>query len=184
MPRLFIAVHLPDTVTTMLAAIQPQPAPGIRLVDPDQMHLTLHFLGEVDKDRAERLADALDGFAGSAFSLVIEGVGQFLSPGGVSTLWAGVRENTGLRELHAALARTLAKVGFRQETRPYTPHIAIARCELEAPVDVVSEFLTRQQNFSLPALPVAAFCLWSSVFVGDVPVYQRERAFALRDVGS
>jgi len=147
------------------------------------MHLTLHYLGEVDEDRAERMPDALDGVVGRAFSLVIEGAGQFLSAGGASTLWAGVQESADLRNLHTVIARALAPEGFRRESRPYTPHIAVARCGPDVLPGVVSEFLIRHQNFSFPAMPVASFGLDSSVFVEDVPVYQCERSFPLRVVG-
>ena len=82
MPKLFIAVPLPDAATSELAAIHPQAAPGIRLASPDQMHLTLHFIGEVDEARTTRMTNLLEALQVPRFSLTVEGVGQFASAGG------------------------------------------------------------------------------------------------------
>jgi 2'-5' RNA ligase len=176
MPRPFVAVDLPSTATAELAAIRPPAAPGIRLVESGQMHLTLHFLGEADLDRT---AAALRPVVALAFPLVIEGVGQFPSTGGAVTLWAGVRESPELLGLRAAVAAALAGEGFRPEVRPYTPHVTLARCGAEIPAGAVDEFLARRRTFSLPGVPVLEFGLYSSAFVGDLPVYQRERSFLL-----
>src|SRR5213592_4555613 len=110
MPKLFVAVDLPDSVTAELAAIQPPPGPDIRLVAPGQMHLTLHYLGEAD---VERTAAALRAVSASAFPLVIEGVGQFRSVDGAVTLWAGVQRTNELLGLHTAVAAALANEGFQ-----------------------------------------------------------------------
>src|SRR5207247_3402936 len=89
MPKLFVAIDLPAAATQALAAIQPTPTAGVRLVARDQMHLTLHYLGEADRDRT---ANALQQVAVPPFALSLEGIGQFASTGGAVTLWAGVRE--------------------------------------------------------------------------------------------
>src|SRR5438067_4119547 len=105
MPRLFVAI----AVTQALAAIQPAPTAGVRLVARDQMHLTLHYLGEADRDR---MANALREVAVPTFALTLEGIGQFGSTGGAVTLWVGVRESPELLKLHAAVATALGSEGF------------------------------------------------------------------------
>jgi 2'-5' RNA ligase len=83
MTRLFVAVDLPDSITTAQAAIRPPATPGVRLVEPAQMHLTLHFLGEMD---TERVAVALAAVAVPEFAVTFAGVGQFTSADGAVTL--------------------------------------------------------------------------------------------------
>lgn len=180
MPRLFVAVSLPAATTAELALRQPPPMAGVRLVEPGQMHLTLHFIGEAD---IERMGAALQAVAAPAFLLTIEGVGKFSSAGKTVTLWARVRDNAELLGLHAAIAVALAGEGFRPEIRRYTPHITLARCAPRVPAAMVAEFLARHVAFSLPGVPVAEFGLYSSTFVGDTSVYRCERSFPLLVVG-
>lgn len=180
MPRLFVAIDLPAAVTAKLARQQPLPMDGIRLVEPSQMHLTLHYIGEAD---IERMALALQAVAVSAFSLTLEGVGRFPSAGNATILWAGVRENVELLGLHAAVAAALAITGYRPETRRYHPHITLARCKPLVPASVTAEFLARPAAFSLSEVPVVEFGLYSSTLFGDAPVYRRERSFPLLVAG-
>ena len=176
MPRLFVAVGVPAAAAAELAIIQPPRVAGVRLAEPGQMHLTLHFLGPAN---LERTAAALAAVEAPAFPLEVEGVGQFPSSGGAVTLWAGVCASAALLRLHAAGAAALAAEGFQPEARPYTPHITLARCEPGVPADVVAEFLDRHRAFALPGFPVTEFGLYSSARVGDAPVYRRERSFPL-----
>jgi 2'-5' RNA ligase len=140
------------------------------------MHVTLHYLGEAD---VEATATALETVAVSSFRIELEGVGRFISPNQITTLWVGVRKSAELQVLHTAIATALAGSGFRPESRDYTPHITLARCESTAPAEVTHDFLARNQKFSLPELPATAFGLFSSTFVGDTPVYRRERTIPL-----
>lgn len=176
MPRLFVALDLPVAVTAKLARNQPPPMAGIRLVEPGQMHLTLHYIGQAD---IQRMAAALQTVAVPAFSLTLEGVGQFPPAGKAVTLWAGVQYNAALLALHAAIAVALAVEGYRPEARRYSPHITLARCKPLVPAGVVTEFLVRHTELSLPGVPVTAFGLYSSTLVGDASVYRRERSFPL-----
>jgi 2'-5' RNA ligase len=178
MPRLFVALGLPAAAAAELAVIQLPRVAGVRLAEPGQMHLTLHYLGEAN---VERMAAALRAVAAPAFPLEIEGVGQFPSAGGALTLWAGLRASVALLGLHAAVADALAAEGFQPEARRYTPHITLARCEPGVPADVVAEFLDRRRAFALPGLPVTEFGLYSSARVGDAPVYRCERSFPLQE---
>ena len=176
MPKLFVAVDLPPATTAELAAIQPPATAGVRLVEPGQMHLTLHFLGEAD---VERTAARLGMAATPPFPLVVQGVGRFLAADGAAILWAGVQQSSELLRLHAAVAAALAADGFRPEGRSYKPHITVARCRPEALADVVEQFLARHAALLLPDVPVLGIGLYSSTFIGEIPMYRCERSFPL-----
>ena len=81
MTRLFVAVELPNVVTSALVAIQPPNSPDVRLVAPDQMHITLHYIGVAEIDR---MTTALHGLAAPEFALSMKGVGQFQASSGDS----------------------------------------------------------------------------------------------------
>ena len=85
MPKLFVALELPAEAVRRLAGIQPPQVPGIRRASPDQMHLTLHFIGEA---AIEQVAAPLQEVIVPSFSLDFEGVGHFPSAGGTVTLYS------------------------------------------------------------------------------------------------
>lgn len=175
--KLFVAAELPEEAVASLIRLQPPPAPGVRLPAADQMHLTLHFLGETDHDRT---SGALAAVSLAPFSLKLDRVGRFDSPDGATTLWAGVALNDALRSLHGAVAAALASEGFRPEGRPYTPHITVARCGPGSDVRIAEEFLAKHGAWSLEGVRISAFGLFSTAFVANAPVYRRENSYPLR----
>ena len=134
-------------------------------------------MGELDPCRA---GAALASIALPAFSLDLDGVGTFTSPAGAVTLWAGGRTSPDLLRIHAAVAEVLAPLGFRPESRPYTPHITLGRYEAGASEEAVNAFLARSCPRGLGL--IESFSLFSSAFVDGAPVYRRERAYRLAPV--
>src|SRR5262245_38666009 len=120
MASLFVAVDLPDAVKNALVVQRPPESRWVRRTRPDQMHLTLHSIGAGE---VARFASALAGLESPAFSLTVEGVGQFRSADAAVTLWAGIRESADLLQLHALVGTALSREGFRPEPRAYIPHI-------------------------------------------------------------
>jgi 2'-5' RNA ligase len=184
MPKLFVAVDIPQVLSAALIAIQPHTTPGIRLVSADQMHLTLHYIGEVDEALAGRIALALEAVDAAPVLLSVVGVGQFPSKNGATTLWAGVGPSAELIELHTAVAHALACEGFQPEARQYTPHISLARCAPEVPASVVDSFLSCRRVFPVQPMTATRLALYSSAFEGDVPVYHCERVYELGRVAN
>ncbi len=176
MARLFIAIDLPPDTLAALAQIQPRPVPGLRLTTSGQMHVTLHFIGESDP---APLAIALTKIQVHAFTLQVQGVGQFPPRGLPSVLWAGIKANPALTELHTGIADVLRATGLPTESRPYSPHITLARCTPKAPHRVVDEFLRRNEHLSLAPLAITDFHLYSSELTTDGPVYHCEQTVAL-----
>jgi len=181
MPRLFVAIDLPPDVATQLTRIQPLSQSGLRLAAPNQMHLTLHFIGEAELDR---VAAALATVNQRAFALTIAGVGHFASSKRESTLWAGIKVSAELLRLHSAVGAALTTIGFCPEARPYTPHITLARCGPDVPSNLVSEFLKRHADFIVPNVRVDRILLYSSVIQSDALIYVRQREFQLSGLSS
>ncbi len=131
--RLFIAIDLPPQVRDRLASIQKQLRSGrarVRWVPPDNMHLTLVFLGETAPDRVPVLAGILEAVAAGRepFSLALGDVGFFGSPRRPRVLWVGVEDpQEALAPLQAELVRHLRGAGWAPEDRPYHPHLTIGR---------------------------------------------------------
>lgn len=134
--RLFLAVELSEAVRQSLAALQTElrkRCPGWRWVRAESLHLTLRFLGEVDEERdaaCRRLWREAVGRFGP-FELGLSELGRFPPAGRPRVLWIGARaepERT-LGELAAALEDAARSAGFPAETRPFRPHLTLARAE-------------------------------------------------------
>jgi 2'-5' RNA ligase len=137
MVRLFTAVELDDATRGAVTARQRVIATALRaagdrdlrLTPPEQLHLTLVFIGNVDEASARRVEDVLvPSIAISPFTLELGACGMFPSSGRPRVLWLGVsRGSEELAELHRTVSGRLDQVGVQQEDRTYHPHLTIGR---------------------------------------------------------
>ena len=171
MARLFVAIDLPDKIKTALQQCQPQLQAGLRNTQRDQLHLTLHFLGESSVDA---VVAALQSVPVDQFSLTIADVGRFETTDGGSILWAGLRPSVELTQLHQAISAALLPTGFNPETRPYSPHITLSRCAPGVSVDIIQTFLKAHAKLSQPPINVDQLSLYSSVLTPSGPEYKLE----------
>jgi 2'-5' RNA ligase len=176
-PRLFVAIDFPDELKAELLRLQPPSGCGVRPTKPEQLHLTLHFLGDAELQPA---VDALQTVNSSAFSLAFAGVGKFGSARRETILWAGMVESVELQRLHHEIASALLPTGYQPEPRPFHPHITLARCQPRTPRTVIDEFLTNHAGWHYPEVTVAEIVLYSSVLTPTGSVYRRESTRLLR----
>jgi len=125
--RLFVAlVPPPAAVAELVAATRDLPVSGLRPVRPQQWHLTLAFLGEVDDATRAELVVRLGRVARRhpPPELALSGGGRFAE----HVLWAGVQgDRTGLRRLCDSVRAAARRCGIATDQRPYRPHLTIAR---------------------------------------------------------
>ena len=132
--RSFIAIELPDEVKSALTQLQAQLKSGgqfpVKWVDPYSIHLTLKFLGNIDIDRIDGITRAVEEAARgiSPFHLEVTGLGVFPNLKRVQVAWVGVSgEVDRLGQLQKRIESNLAPLGFAPESRPFTPHLTLAR---------------------------------------------------------
>jgi RNA 2',3'-cyclic 3'-phosphodiesterase len=159
MHRLFAALRPPPPVRDALLGAQGG-VERARWQDEDQLHLTLRFVGEVDRHAAEDLSDALAGVTAPGFTLALRGVGHFERKGRPSALWAALTPSPGLERLVRRIERACRAAGLPAETRRFTPHITLAR--LPAGAIGAGDWLARHGDLTAPAWPVGAFRLYES----------------------
>lgn len=163
--RAFVAIDLPDTVRTSLESLQ-EVMPLGRPVDPDQMHLTLAFLGEQPDDLIEAAHQALEGVRFPAFELQLRGLGTFgnREP---TVLWAGVRDATQVKALHDRILPALHGAGLPLERRRFRPHVTVARFDRSGQPEHerLAKFLARWESFPSPPFTVEGFGLWRSTLL-------------------
>ncbi|HEY7085560.1 MAG TPA: RNA 2',3'-cyclic phosphodiesterase [Hyphomicrobiaceae bacterium] len=125
MPRLFTAIEIPATIRQHLWLIR-APLAGARWIEPDNMHITLRFAGDMDGRTADDFAQALAGFVAKPLRITIAGAGAF---GGREprVLWAGVEGSEELKALYRANDRAARAAGLEPEERGFRPHVTLAR---------------------------------------------------------
>ncbi len=130
--RLFVALELDDKAKALLADYQQRLSsldPLVRWVRPEQIHLTLKFLGEVPDTQVPEIAKAMDVLADAApFEFEIEGVGTFGGPSSPRVIWVGVRgPSSPVMSLQRACQDCLGLLGFAPEGRAFQPHLTLGR---------------------------------------------------------
>lgn len=121
MTRCFVAVDIEPHIQALIAELQRELPPGLRLVEPHQVHLTLKFLGEVPRERVPALIERLKEVEPRLLKLETTRLGTFSH-----VLWLGVRLTKGLAQLQQEVARASRPFALH-DPRPYKPHLTIAR---------------------------------------------------------
>jgi len=131
--RLFVAIELTPALTAELAALQSRlrdAAPGLRWTRPEGTHCTLKFLGNLDATRAPAITRALSTVAPARYprELALGKPGVFDGRQGPRVLWCGLTGDLGaLADLAKAVDAAMTPLGFSPETRPFAPHLTLAR---------------------------------------------------------
>lgn len=159
MHRLFVALRPPPEMRAALLGLMGG-VPGARWQDDDQLHLTLSFIGEVDRPAADDIAAALGAVDGPRPAIALQGAGSFGHKGQIHSLWAGIAPDDALHQLHARINRALIAAGAKPEQRAFKPHITLARLGRRA--GPVAPFLERIAGLSSAPVTLDAFLLFES----------------------
>ena len=170
MHRLFVAIRPPEPVRDLLIDAM-EGVPGLRWQDDEQVHLTLRFIGEVERPMAEDLALALSRVRFERFAIRIAGVGRF-EQRGRGALWAGVEPRAPLAALAAKVERACVGVGLSPERRAFHPHITLARWGRSA-AGSLDPYLARHAALVSEPFEVEAFHLYQSHLGRDGAHYER-----------
>jgi RNA 2',3'-cyclic 3'-phosphodiesterase len=185
--RLFVAVDIPAEVRQGLASLQDRlrhAQADVSWVRPENIHVTLKFLGETDEKRLPSIREALAGVArtGAPFSMEVVGVGSF---GGrvPRVVWVGVRDGAQpLTDLARQVERVLARLGFPKEKREFTAHLTLGRVRsprnAQGLLAAVQE--VREERFG--TIAAKAFELVQSELRPSGSVYTTLERFSLRTV--
>ncbi len=177
MARLFLAIDLPDAVDQDLQ-LTSGGIPGARWQTPEQLHLTLHFLDEVDGGTQRRLVAALADLDAPPFDMQLRGAGVFPPRGPARVVWIGVAEANPIRLVHERCARVLDRLGIARERRKYAPHVTIARLE-RAPEAAVNDWVASHARYESAPFRVEQIQLYSSVLARGGPKYRIEAELPL-----
>jgi RNA 2',3'-cyclic 3'-phosphodiesterase len=175
--RLFVALDLPDDLRRRLACLCAG-LPGARWVAPENLHLTLRFIGEVDGGAAEDIDAALSGIRMPCFPLTLAGVGEFSDGRRLRSVWVGVEANEMLARLQAKVEQALQRAGLAPEQRKFKPHVTLARFKSH-PGGKLQDYFTEGALFRSDPFEVTAVTLYSSHLSHDGAIYTPEAVYPL-----
>src|SRR5712692_9740696 len=131
--RLFVALEIPSTVRKNLAELLQSlrvVSPQTRWVRPENLHVTLKFIGEVPEARLGAIRSALAGVGSDQpVTLDFRGLGFFPNEKHPRVFWAGIEASPNLKILAAEIDKGTEKLGIPREQRPFSPHLTLARFE-------------------------------------------------------
>jgi 2'-5' RNA ligase len=177
MPRLFIAVDLPERIKDDISATYVS-MPGARWMDEKHLHLTLRFIGDTPHDMADHLKNALRSIDCPSFSLKMKNVGFFPPRRDPRILWAGLTESEELMRLQSKIERKVVSLGLDPEERKFHPHVTVARLN-GTPVNNVAQYITQNSLFITEPFTVSAVHLYASTLHKEGSHYTKEETYSL-----
>jgi 2'-5' RNA ligase len=179
MPRLFIALPVPEEIAEALTTLQ-SGVPDARWVPTENLHVTLCFAGEVQGAVMRDLEEELSDISGSRFPLAVAGVEQFSNGKQPKALVALVAKNDRLDWLQQKVSAVARNCGIEIERRKYRPHITLARFPARAETGHhIAQFMASHSTFRTAPWVADHFALYSSRLRPDGAVYREEATYDL-----
>lgn len=178
--RLFIALTLPPPVRDALAGLA-TPLEGVTWTPPEQLHITMRFLGDVPEAEIEPLCELLRTVRVEPFILPVEGLGTFPNGRPPRVLWAGVGHgHPRLFQLRQRIDDTLIAAGLQLDLRTFHAHATLARCQETVTATFnFARWLKAHADFVAPPFRVESFDLYASELRPDGAVYTLRERFPL-----
>ncbi len=165
--RLFVAVEIPDLLKEGMGELEAElPTEGLKKVNPNLLHITLKFLGDVDDSRVPEIESALSSVEFSPFKVQVKGVGVFPNENYVKVVWAGT-ESEELESLASKVEGALSPM-FKKESRGFSGHLTLARVRTKIEI---KEFLEKHKDELFGGFAVNKFVLMKSVLARPEPEY-------------
>ena len=175
--RLFVALRPSADIRDHLQGLM-DGVSGARWQDDAQLHLTLRYIGEVDRRVAEDVALSLSSLRFESVTLSLAGVGQFERKGRCQSLWAGVSPKDDVTRLHKKIDRMINQLGLDSEHRAYLPHITLARMNRDQAG--AAEWLLANNGLASAPFTMEAVILYESHLSEEGARYEPVARFAMK----
>ncbi len=178
--RAFLAIEVSDEIRQEMQTVQDQfrqARPQVKWIAPEQTHLTLKFLGLVDREQLLQVSAACQALAAEhlPFYLTFQSLGCFPNVRNLRVLWMGTSEGEAeLMQLQQSIESQVAPLGFPEESRAFQPHLTLGRIKEplnRAQMLFFSELIEGYAGFHFGTVPVTAFHLIRSVLQPAGPVH-------------
>ena len=179
--RLFVALDLPDqvrhSIAELIAKLQPK-SRAARWIKPENLHITLKFIGHVGNEKLSPIQSTLSSIhAEQPVELHFRGMGFFPNEHHPRAFWCSIASSPNLAELAANIDRALAPLGIEAETRPFTPHLTLARFKSNEGIREVVQAATDMKSTDFGAATETNFHLYESLLKSTGAQYNRLASF-------
>lgn len=183
MLRLFIALHFPETVKkqlgSLIADLRPR-GPGIKWVEPRNIHLTLKFLGDTPQEKVPAIAETLGRTAKDfrAFTAGVRGCGGFPNLSRPRVIWVGLADAQPAIDMARAIDKDLARLGLEKERRPLSPHLTLGRIHRPGNFSPLAAYM-QDLKFDAGEVILNTVALVKSTLTPQGPIYENLNLFTL-----
>lgn len=144
----------------------------LKLVKPQNIHVTIRFLGGIPPSMIERVYSEMKRVAFSPFDIEIRGLGAFPNLRRINVIWAGVRKGTDeLRNIYYQLEPNLQKLGLRPDSKGFSPHITIARVRTGRKKGELADLIKKFEDCEFGVLRARCLRLKKSILTPQGPIY-------------
>lgn len=173
--RLFIGTPCPanHALKSLLKDLKKSDA-ELKVVDPENLHVTFKFLGEVEEERLPRIVEALRTAAcPPSFEVPVEDVGAFPDWNKMNVIWAGLKDEDGLLDqLARAVEEAMSEMGWPREERPFHPHLTLARRRGKKGKSDAKRILEGVRGKRFGTMPVEHIVVFRSTLTPQGPIYE------------
>ncbi len=174
--RFFIGIKLDDTARESIDKfLKPFKKTGtpLKFTKTENLHLTLKFIGDVTDSQYSQMEKLLTSasYDAGTFNMNLTGCGKFGRGGELSIFWLGIEKNPAMESLYDTIEETLRRASVPRETRPFKPHITVARNKKRYNFKSFFTLLEENQDHPIAQIPVTHFQLFKSQLTPDGPIY-------------
>ena len=174
--RSFIAVDLDEpSIRERIVAAQrdlQQTGAQLKIVEPEIMHLTLRFLGEVPQTTVERIKEAMSSVRFAPFEIEFIGLGVFPNPRRINVVWVGIKQGQEqLNDIFHQLEPQLRKLGLPPDDKGFSPHMTIARVKSAVNRDALASYVDKMREQEFGKMAARAVRLKKSTLTPKGPIY-------------
>jgi 2'-5' RNA ligase len=174
--RSFIAVDLDDpAIKARISNVQrdlEQTHAQLKMVEPELMHLTLRFLGEIHQQTVDRVIEILGSVRFQPFDVTFSGVGTFPSLSRINIIWIGIiRGQEHLSEIFQQLEPKLRQIGMAADNKGFNPHLTIARVKSGLNREALANAVKKMHELQLGNVHVKCVRLKKSTLTPRGPIY-------------
>lgn len=174
--RSFIALDLDepsirDRIVVAQSGLQ-QTGAQLKIVEPQIMHLTLRFLGEIPAATVGRVKEAMDSVRFSPFEVEFTGLGVFPNPRRINVVWVGIKEGMDqLSDIFRQLEPKLRQIGLPPDDKGFSPHMTVARVRTALNREALAAYVESKHTEEFGKMPAKAVRLKKSTLTPRGPIY-------------
>jgi 2'-5' RNA ligase len=176
--RGFIAIDI--TATPQMMAFEKeivQTGADVKLVEPENIHITVKFLGDTDENHIDAIEKSMKESVSKIkpFPITLKGTGVFPNQNYIKVIWIGIRDEGNIQTIAQAIDTTLAPLGFKKETRGFSPHLTIGRVKTARNKDQLLKIIGNYTETEFLVQRVQSLLLKKSDLTPKGPIYTNLR---------